>query len=107
MTNELSLNKWGSLRDDLPKFKDYHKEILKELKARKLDIQLLATDASPISHGETTSLCLAFRLWILFLVRFCIIHGDCRTVGNEDTTDHTIIEYSVFVDISQCSSVNA
>jgi hypothetical protein len=53
MTNELSLNKWGSLRDDLPKFKDYHKEILKELKARKLDIQLLATDASPISYWDT------------------------------------------------------
>jgi hypothetical protein len=53
MTNELSLNKWGSLRDDLPKFKDYHKEIIKELKARKLDIQLLATDASPISYWDT------------------------------------------------------
>ena len=53
MTNELSLDKWGSLRGDLPKFKDYHNEILKELKARKLDVQLLATDASPISFWDT------------------------------------------------------
>ncbi|MDQ1328626.1 MAG: hypothetical protein QG641_1911, partial [Candidatus Poribacteria bacterium] len=51
--SELSLDNWGSLRSDLPKFKDYHNEILKELKARKLDVQLLATDASPISFWDT------------------------------------------------------
>jgi len=53
MTNELSLNKWGSLRDDLPKFKDYQNEIFKELKARNLDVKLLATDASPVSYWDT------------------------------------------------------
>ena len=50
MTNELSLNQWGSLISDLDKFKDYHQELYRELRARNLDIQLLATDASPIER---------------------------------------------------------
>jgi hypothetical protein len=53
MTNELTLNEWGALRDDILKFKDYHNELYKEIKARKLDIQLLATDASPIDRWGT------------------------------------------------------
>lgn len=53
MTNELSLKGWASLRNDLPKFKDYHNEIFKEIKARDLDVLLLATDASPISYWDT------------------------------------------------------
>ncbi len=53
MTNELSMGKWAGLRNDLPKFKDYHNEIFKEIKSRNLDIQLLATDASPISYWDT------------------------------------------------------
>ena len=53
MTNELSLNGWGKLREDLPKFKDYHRNIYEELKARNLDIELLATDASPIAWWDT------------------------------------------------------
>ena len=48
MTNELTLGRWGSLIDDLPKFKDYHQELFDELRARGLDIGLLATDASPV-----------------------------------------------------------
>ena len=53
MTNELSLGGWGKLRDDLPKFKDYHQRIHDELKARQLDVGLLATDASPVSNWGT------------------------------------------------------
>ena len=53
MTNELSLNEWGALKDDLPRFKAYHQALFDELKARKLDIRLLATDASPISLWDT------------------------------------------------------
>jgi hypothetical protein len=53
MTNELTLRQWGSLADDLPAFRDYHRAIFKELQARKLDVQLLATDASPIDYWQT------------------------------------------------------
>jgi hypothetical protein len=53
MSNELSLGRWGALRDDLPRFKAYHQALFDELKARGLDIGLLATDASPISSWDT------------------------------------------------------
>lgn len=53
MANELSLNGWGTLRDDLPRFQAYQQAIFDELKARKLDIRLLATDASPIASWDT------------------------------------------------------
>jgi hypothetical protein len=53
MTNELSMKGWGSLREDLPKFRDYHQKIFDALKARNLDIKLLASDASPISRWDT------------------------------------------------------
>lgn len=53
MSNELSLNGWGTLRDDLPRFKAYHQALFDELRARKLDIRLLATDASPIGSWQT------------------------------------------------------
>jgi hypothetical protein len=53
MSNELSLGQWGALKDDLPHFKAYHQAIFDELKARKLDIRLLATDASPIAAWDT------------------------------------------------------
>lgn len=53
MTNELSLNGWGELINDLPKFKDYHQKIFDELKARGLDVQLLATDASPMDRWHS------------------------------------------------------
>lgn len=53
MTNELTLGSWGTLIDDLPKFKDYHQHLYDELKARNLDIKLLATDASPIQRWNS------------------------------------------------------
>jgi len=53
MTNELSLGGWGTLGGDLPKFRDYHRALFDELKARKLDVQLLASDASPIGRWNT------------------------------------------------------
>ncbi len=53
MTNELSLGGWGRLREDLPKFRDYHQKIYDELAARKLDIGLLASDASPVNRWDT------------------------------------------------------
>ena len=53
MTNELTLTEWGSMWKDLPRFKSYHQAIFDELKARKLDIGLLATDASPAGRWDT------------------------------------------------------
>ncbi|MCC6443646.1 MAG: hypothetical protein IT210_09360 [Armatimonadetes bacterium] len=53
MSNELSLDGWGALASDLPTFKDYHQALHNELKARKLDIELLATDASPVEYWGT------------------------------------------------------
>jgi len=48
MTNELSLQGWGKLAQDMPRFRDYHQALYDELQARNLDIKLLASDASPI-----------------------------------------------------------
>ncbi len=53
MTNELSMKTWGALRGDLPKFRAYHQRIVDELRARKLEIQHLATDASPVEWWDT------------------------------------------------------
>ena len=53
MTNELTLRQWGALIRDLPTFKDYHRCLHHELAARKLDIKLLATDASPVENWTT------------------------------------------------------
>lgn len=53
LTNELSLNGWGSLVDDLPTFRDYHRHIYEAIQARDLDVKLLATDASPVGNWDT------------------------------------------------------
>ena len=53
MTNELSLNGWGALAGDLPKFADYHRALCEELQRRDLDLKLLATDASPVDYWPT------------------------------------------------------
>ncbi len=53
MTNELSLNGWGQLVNDLGKFRDYHRNLFDEIEARGLDVRLLATDASPIDRWHS------------------------------------------------------
>lgn len=53
MSNELSLGGWGKMANDLPTFRDYHRCLYDELKARNLPVGLLATDASPISYWHT------------------------------------------------------
>lgn len=52
-TNELSLDEWASLHNDLPRFQEYQQYIYNEITRRGLDIKLLATDASPISYWGT------------------------------------------------------
>lgn len=53
MTNELSLGGWGKLADDLPTFKSYHQALSDALRERGLDIELLASDASPLEWWWT------------------------------------------------------
>jgi len=53
MTNELSMGKWAGMVGDLPRFRAYHQAIWDELRARKLDVELLATDASPVEYWPT------------------------------------------------------
>ena len=53
MANELSLTAWGSLLNDLPRFKQYHQALYQEFKKRGLKVGLLATDSSPASSWNT------------------------------------------------------
>ena len=53
LTNELSLKGWGALMQDLPKFRAYHQAFHDEFRRRGLPVQLLATDASPISYWSS------------------------------------------------------
>lgn len=53
MTNELTLEGWGKLAQDMETFKDYHREFFEEFAARGLDVKLLASDAAPIDRWWT------------------------------------------------------
>ncbi len=53
MTNELTLDGWGSMVRDMPTFKDYHQHLYDEIQRRGLDVGLLASDASPIEYWHT------------------------------------------------------
>jgi hypothetical protein len=53
MANELSVEKWASMVDDLERFKRVHQLFYDELNSRDLDIKLLATDASPFTYWST------------------------------------------------------
>lgn len=53
MTNELSVEKWASLVNDLDRFKRVQTIFFDEFQNRNLDIKLLATDASPFSYWGT------------------------------------------------------
>ncbi len=53
MANELSLDKWASMTEDLEFFKKIHRMFYDELKARNLGIDLLASDASPFEYWNT------------------------------------------------------
>ena len=52
-TNELSLDAWADLRNDLPKYQSYQQSIFTEIKRRGLNIKMLATDASPVEYWPT------------------------------------------------------
>lgn len=52
-TNELSLEQWADMRDDLPRYESYHRSIFAEIRRRGLAITLLATDASDLENWPT------------------------------------------------------
>jgi len=52
-TNELTLDQWADMHDDLPRYESYHRSIYAEIKRRGLPIKLLATDASPVEYWPT------------------------------------------------------
>ena len=52
-TNELSLDDWADMHEDLPKYRGYQQSIFEEIKRRKLNIKMLATDASPVEYWPT------------------------------------------------------
>ena len=53
IANELTMGDWGKLAQDLTQFRAYCQAFYDEFKERKLDIGLLATDASPVSYWWT------------------------------------------------------
>ena len=53
MANELTLDHWASMVNDLEYFKKIHGLFYKEIETRNLDIGLLATDASPFENWHT------------------------------------------------------
>jgi hypothetical protein len=53
MANELSVENWASMVDDLERFKRVHQLFYNEINSRNLGIKLLATDASPFRYWPT------------------------------------------------------
>ncbi len=53
IANELSVDQWASMVDDLEYFRRIQGLFYEEFKRRNLDISLLATDASPFSYWPT------------------------------------------------------
>jgi hypothetical protein len=53
MANELSVERWASMVNDLDRFKRVHQLFYDEIGRRNLDIKLLASDASPFVHWPT------------------------------------------------------
>lgn len=52
-SNEMACGTWGALMHDLPRFKKYHEYLYAAFAKRKLDIGLLATDASEYRNWPT------------------------------------------------------
>ena len=57
MSNELSLDSWGSMFYELPTFKEYHTLLYREFTRRNLPVRLLAPDASPFEYWQSMSWC--------------------------------------------------
>lgn len=53
ITNELSMHGWADLVNDMPTFKAYEQALYNEFRKRNIQIQILATDASPAVDPNT------------------------------------------------------
>lgn len=80
-SNEMSMNDWGGLLDELPLFKKYHEMLFRAFQNRGLRIGLLATDASDISNWNTLDF--AIQNMKRITEDFCL-H---TYVSNYDTSD--------------------
>ena len=52
-SNEMSMNDWGGLLEDLPLFQKYHELLFQAFQKYDLNIGLLATDAGPVEAWDT------------------------------------------------------
>lgn len=87
MANELSLNEWASMVKDLDFFKMVHGLFYNELKSRGLDIELLASDASPFEYWHTIE-------WAANnMDSITGIYGGHHYINNYDIFDNTFYKY--------------
>ena len=87
MANELSLGQWASMVKDLDFFKKIHSLFYYELKSRNLDIELLASDASPFEYWHTIE-------WAANnMDSITGIYGGHHYINNYDLFDNTFYKY--------------
>ncbi len=87
MANELSLGQWASMVKDLDFFKKVHGLFYNELKSRGLDIELLASDASPFEYWHTIE-------WAANnMDSITGIYGGHHYINNYDLFDNTFYKY--------------
>ena len=87
MANELSLGQWASMVKDLDFFKMVHGLFYNELKSRGLDIELLASDASPFEYWHTIE-------WAANnMDSITGIYGGHHYINNYDIFDNTFYKY--------------
>lgn len=87
MTNELSLDSWASMVNDLGYFKKIQGMFYDEFKARNLNIGLLATDASPIEYWHTIK-------WASEnMDDITAVYGGHHYINNYDLFDNSFYSY--------------
>jgi len=87
MANELSLDKWASMINDLEYFKKIQGLFYDEFKARDLDISLLSTDSSPIEYWHTIQ-------WASEnMDEITGIYGGHHYINNYDLFDNSFYKY--------------
>lgn len=87
MTNELTFGQWGAWLKDLPDFADFHRRIHRALRARRVSVGLLATDASPIQHWPTLE-------WAArHMSRFTAVYGAHHYFNEHELEDLNFYEW--------------
>jgi hypothetical protein len=87
MANELTLDKWASMVNDLEYFKKIQGLFYDEFKARDLDISLLATDSSPFEYWHTIK-------WASEnMDSITGVYGGHHYINNYDLFDNTFYSY--------------